>query len=65
MRTRCRGCLLLNRDEGRSCWWNWRRAVLVEGTVHHGPPGHPGGIPRSGCCPHRRNGARMAHAGAT
>lgn len=65
MSARRRARLVLNRYEGRGGRWNWRRAVLVEGTVHHGPPGHPGGIPRSGCCSHRGDGARVAHAGAT
>lgn len=68
MGTRGRGCLLLllllDRYETGGCRWDRWRAVLVEGTVHHGPPGHPGGIPRSGGCPHRRDGARVAHAGA-
>lgn len=56
--------LLLNGDKARGCWRDRWWAVLVEGSVHHGPPGHPGGIPRSGSCPHRRNRARVAHAGA-
>lgn len=50
------------RDEGR--WGYGRRTVLVKRTVHHGPPGHPGGIPRSGGCAHWCDGARVAHARA-
>lgn len=55
--------MMLDRDEGRGRRY-WRWTVLVEAAVHHAPPGHPGGISRSGGCAHRRDRARVAHAGA-
>lgn len=45
---RCRTSHAAVTDRRRGALGGGRRALFIEAAVHHGPPRHPGGSPRSG-----------------